>query len=114
MTGDKDWDRHLTAAGIAINSSRHASTGYTPFFLNHNQEVRLPYGIALKEAVQHGEECRLRRRSWGRCRPTMGRPERRMAQAQAQQERAANRHRREETYVVGEQVMLQHQAPGRL
>ena len=51
----RDWDRHLTAAEIAINSSRHASTGYTPFFLNHNQEVRLPFGIALKEAVARSE-----------------------------------------------------------
>ena len=47
-----DWDRYLTATEIAINSSRHASTGYTPFFLNHQQEVRLPYGIALKQAVR--------------------------------------------------------------
>jgi len=47
----KDWDRHLTAVEIAINSSRHASTGYTPHFLNHNQEMRLPFGIALKESV---------------------------------------------------------------
>src|ERR1700712_1815612 len=45
----KDWDRYLTATEIAINSSRHASTGYTPFFLNHNQEVRLPFGLALRE-----------------------------------------------------------------
>ena len=30
----QDWDRHLTAVEIAINSSRHASTGYTPHFLN--------------------------------------------------------------------------------
>ena len=29
-----------------------------------------------------------------------------MAQAQAQQEQAANRHRRQETYAVGEQVMM--------
>jgi hypothetical protein len=47
----KDWDRHLTAVEIAINSSRHASTGYTPHFLSHNQEMRLPFGIALKEAM---------------------------------------------------------------
>ena len=44
----RDWDRRLTAAEIAINSSRHASTGYTPFFLNSDQEMRLPFGIALK------------------------------------------------------------------
>ena len=47
----RDWDRHLTAVEIAINTSRHASTGYTPHFLNHNQEMRLPFGIALKEPM---------------------------------------------------------------
>jgi hypothetical protein len=101
----KDWDRHLTAVEIAINSSRHASTGYTPHFLNHNQEMRLPFGIALKESVAltrvpaavtvmtemaaADETARTR-----------------LAEAQARQEKAANRHRREEVYVVGEQVML--------
>ena len=49
-----DWDRHLTAMEIAINSSRHASTGYTPYFLNHNQEMRLPFGVALKKAIVEG------------------------------------------------------------
>lgn len=101
----KDWDRYLTATEIAINSSRHASTGYTPFFLNHNQEVRLPFGIALKEATSRttvpaaaqvmGEMAANDEAARGR-----------MAQAQAQQEKAANRHRREERYEVGEQVML--------
>ena len=101
----RDWDRHLTAVEIAINSSRHASTGYTPHFLNHNQEMRLPFGIALKEAVAtatvpaaaeamsemavHDEVARGR-----------------LQQAQARQEEAANRHRREEVWVKGDQVML--------
>jgi hypothetical protein len=103
--GRKDWDRHLTAVEIAINSSRHASTGYTPHFLNHNQEMRLPFGIALKEALAttnvpaaatamtdmaaNDETARTR-----------------LADAQAQQEKAANRHRRAEQYTVGDQVML--------
>jgi hypothetical protein len=101
----RDWDRHLTAVEIAINSSRHASTGYTPHFLNYNQEMRLPFGIALKETMgtvnvpaavsamadmaANDETARTR-----------------MAEAQAQQEKAANRHRRVEVYVVGDQVML--------
>jgi transposase InsO family protein len=101
----KDWDRYLTAAEIAINSSRHASTGYTPFFLNHNQEVRLPFGIALKEGMAKAT-VPAAAKVMGEMQAHDETARGRMAQAQVQQEKAANRHRREEVYEVGEQVML--------
>jgi RNase H-like domain found in reverse transcriptase/Reverse transcriptase (RNA-dependent DNA polymerase)/Integrase zinc binding domain/Retroviral aspartyl protease len=100
-----DWDRHLTAVEIAINSSRHASTGYTPHFLNHNQEMRLPFGIALKEAVstalvpaavavmsemaEHDETARTR-----------------LIEAQEKQKVYADQHRRVDVFAVNDQVML--------
>jgi hypothetical protein len=100
-----DWDRHLTAVEIAINSSRHVSTGYTPHFLNHNQEMCLPFGIALKEIVaeatvpaavtvmtemaSHDEIARSR-----------------LIDAQLKQKAYADQHRREEVYHVNDQVML--------
>ena len=101
----KDWDRHLTAVEIAINSSRHASTGYTPHFLNHNQEMRLPFGIALKEAMNEVKvpaavSAMTEMAANDEAARSM------MADAQAQQVKAANRHRREESYAVDEQVML--------
>jgi hypothetical protein len=101
----KDWDRYLTAAEIAINSSRHASTGYTPFFLNYNQEVRLPFGIALKETMVKAT-VPAAVQVMGEMKANDEAARGRMAEAQAQQEKAANRHRREEVYAVGEQVML--------
>jgi hypothetical protein len=101
----RDWDRYLTATEIAINSSRHASTGYTPFFLNHRQEVRLPYGIALKEAVGSAT-VPAAARAMGEMAANDEAARGRMAEAQAQQEEAANRHRREEKWEVGEQAML--------
>ena len=101
----KDWDRYLTAAEIAINSSRHASTGYTPFFLNHNQEVRLPFGIALRKGL---EQARVpaAAKVMEEMKSNDETARTRMAAAQEQQQKAANRHRREEVYAVGEQVML--------
>ena len=102
----RDWDRYLTAAEIAINSSRHASTGYTPFFLNHNQEVRLPFGLALKQAVAR-ERVPAAGAVMGEMAANDEAARTRMAQAQAQQEQAADRHRRQEQqYAVGEQVMM--------
>jgi hypothetical protein len=101
----KDWDRHLTAVEIAINSSRHASTGYTPHFLSHNQEMRLPFGIALKEAITAATvpaAATLLSEMAANDETARGM----MAEAQAQQQKAANRHRREASYAVGDQVML--------
>jgi hypothetical protein len=100
-----DWDRHLTAMEIAINSSRHASTGYTPHFLNHNQEMRLPFGIALKTALaesvvpaaasvmtgmaSHDEIARSR-----------------LMDAQLRQKVFADVRRKDEKYAVNDQVFL--------
>ena len=101
----RDWDRHLTAVEIAINSSRHASTGYTPHFLNHNQEMRLPFGIALKEPMAASRvPAAVTAMSEMAANDESART--RLAEAQARQEKAANRHRREVVYAVGEQVML--------
>ena len=33
-----DWDLHLTAAEIAVNSSIQASTKFTPYYLNYGYE----------------------------------------------------------------------------
>src|SRR4029077_4912168 len=42
-----DWDEHLTAAEIAVNSSVHASTGFTPHFLNYGDHPVFPTAVQL-------------------------------------------------------------------
>ena len=37
-----DWDQLLTYAQIAFNNNISSSTGYTPYFLNHGEEINLP------------------------------------------------------------------------
>ena len=37
-----DWDRYLDAVLFAYNTSVSAGTGFTPFFLMHGCEVKLP------------------------------------------------------------------------
>ncbi|KAL5502934.1 hypothetical protein EMCRGX_G009794 [Ephydatia muelleri] len=39
------WDRHIKLACFAYNTSVHASTGYTLFYLMHGHEARLPVDI---------------------------------------------------------------------
>ena len=101
----RDWDRHLTAVEIAINSSRHASTGYTPHFLNHNQEMRLPFGIALNARVAD-ETVPAAAEAMAGMAANDETARARLAEAQAALEAAANRNRSEQSYDVGDHVML--------
>jgi transposase InsO family protein len=106
VTEDRtDWDRHLTAVEVAINSSEHASTGFTPFFLNHNQEIRLPFHIAMKAAVESSTiPAAADMISAMAANDEIARA--RLADAQARQKAAADEYRRQATYVVNDQVML--------
>ncbi|KAJ9515650.1 hypothetical protein QJQ45_002714 [Haematococcus lacustris] len=42
-----DWDQHLDAVEFAYNSSEHAGTGFTPFYLNYGQHPTTPSALML-------------------------------------------------------------------
>ena len=46
-----DWDKQLSLVAMAYNTSVHDSTGYTPFFLTHGQEMRLPTDLMIPVPV---------------------------------------------------------------
>jgi RNase H-like domain found in reverse transcriptase/Reverse transcriptase (RNA-dependent DNA polymerase)/Integrase zinc binding domain/Chromo (CHRromatin Organisation MOdifier) domain/Retroviral aspartyl protease len=48
-----NWDTCLTAVEIAYNSSKQASTQFSPYYLNSGQDAHLPIAIAAQTA----EEC---------------------------------------------------------
>ena len=45
----RDWDDKLPAVAFPYRTSEHESTGFTPFFLQHGREARIPadlvYGL---------------------------------------------------------------------
>jgi hypothetical protein len=42
-----DWDQHLDLVAFAYNNATQASTGQTPFFLNHGRHPATPFDRAL-------------------------------------------------------------------
>ena len=51
-----DWDRYLEAVLLAYNTSASAGTGFTPFFLMHGYEAKLPVDHSIlsrpKETIE--------------------------------------------------------------
>jgi transposase InsO family protein len=100
-----DWDHHLPMCQFVLNAAKHVSTGYSPFHLMYGYEPRSPVSLAAPAStpVQAADEA------------LQGMAEQlRVAQhnlhkAQKQQQRQANKHRRDRTFAVGDSVYLSTQ-----
>ncbi len=97
-----NWDEHLVAAEIAYNNSVHASTGFTPFFLDAGQHPVLPMNQAALVPNANPTADAMLERLYDNL--TLARQH--LQQAQDRQAQYANRHRREQSYKAGDQVML--------
>ena len=50
----KDWDTKLGSVVMAYNSAVHESTGFTPYFLEHGREMRLPADFIAPPVPERG------------------------------------------------------------
>ena len=41
-----EWDHYLPAVVLSFNSTPHSSTGYSPYFLAHGREPRVPANVS--------------------------------------------------------------------
>src|SRR3954471_15867456 len=97
-----DWDQYLTAAEFAINNAKQASTGISPFYLNYGFHPHTPASMWTKNttAVQSVTEFTTQMKD------LLQTAQQAMLQAQQRQAKYANQHRREESFDIGEQVLL--------
>ena len=104
-----DWDMKLLHATHAINHTRSVSTGLTPFEVMFRRSPRLPMDAALAPLRGDGtppsgvpaaaDFLERHRYLWDAARANLLR-------AQADQKKYADRHRREERYQIGDEVLL--------
>lgn len=101
-----DWDDHLTAAELAVNNSKHASTGYTPFYLNYGQEVSMPIDHELNASLSHTRNNPTAIERLRTLREAIKTATTSLERAQQRQAQYVDAHRRDVTFTVGDQVLL--------
>lgn len=100
-----DWDEHLPALELALNSAVQASTGVSPFKMVYGREAALPVDVRLRTPVSTqanpaaGELHVQLNEQWERAAESLQR-------AQERQKRLADKKRRRERFAVGDQVLL--------
>ena len=95
-----DWDLHLPTAEFAVNNSIHASTGYSPFYMNYGQHPHLPSITGDASKIQAVETLLSNLKS------DIDIAKQHLISAQQRQKHYADQHRREVVYKQGDKVLL--------
>lgn len=97
-----NWDELLAYAEIAYNNSKNDSTGFSPFYLNHGQDMRLPAGAINSVNTPNAAVGDL----LSELQSTMVLVQKNLVHAQEVQKKYADQHRREETFAIGDKVLV--------
>ena len=100
-----DWDEHLPLAELAINNAQQSSTGVSPFYLQHGREAQMPVDHALDSLRPHTDNPTANERI-DRLHARLAQAKHAIAAAQSRQAAAANARRRDDSFDVGDLVLL--------
>jgi hypothetical protein len=101
-----DWDQHLLAVEFAYNSSEHASTKFTPFYLMYGQHPAVPLSF-----LTPGDRTRQQRGAQDvvdQMARDLERAKANLREAKERQAEYANKKRRDHKFTVGDKVLLSH------
>lgn len=99
-----DWDLRLAAAEMAHNHAVHASTTFSPFYLNFGRHPNMPLDEAVKPAhVSNNPEAAGRIAG---LHAAIEAAKAALQRAQQRQKSYADEHRREVQFAVGDRVLL--------
>ena len=99
-----DWDTKLVAAELAYNTSEHASTGQSPFYLNYGYHPHLPLDAAVSPLNVSNNQTAADRIA--QLHQSMTDAKSCLLQAQQRQTHYANLKRRELLLALGQSVLL--------
>jgi hypothetical protein len=99
-----NWDELLTAAELSYNCAVHASTGFSPYYLNYGQEPNLPIDEAVKPSHVSNNPTAADRIA--RLHDSLTQAKAALQRAQQRQAHYADQRRREVTFAVGDSVLL--------
>ena len=99
-----NWDDCLDLVEFAYNNARQASTGHSPFYLNHGQNPNTPIQMAMASNAASKSPSAMS--FLKRMNNQIERAIANTAAAQDRQKTFADQHRREETYKIGDEVWL--------